>query len=48
MDQIDDSDAEEMKAEARHLSRYLYLLAQHPDCRDPEHPTCELCEEKPE
>ena len=45
MREIDDSEAEEIKAEARHLRRYQYLLSQHPDCRDPEHPTCELCEE---
>ena len=42
---IDDSEAEEIKSEARHLRRYQHLLSLHPDCRDPDHPTCELCEE---
>ena len=42
---IDESEAEEVKAEALHLRRYRNLLANHPDCRDPDHPTCELCEE---
>ncbi len=43
---IDDSEAEEIKSEARHRRRYRNLLANHPDCRDPDHPTCELCNEE--
>jgi hypothetical protein len=43
---IDDSEAEEIKAEARLERRYRNLLANHPDCRDPNHPTCELCDEE--
>ena len=45
MYQLDDSEAEEIKSEARYLRRYRNQLANHPDCRDPDHPTCELCEE---
>ena len=45
MRQIDDSEAEEIKAEARLERRYRFQLLNHPDCRDPDHPTCELCEE---
>ena len=42
---IDESEAEEIKSEVRHLRRHQHLLSLHPDCRDPDHPTCELCEE---
>jgi len=43
---IDDSEAEEIKAEARLERRYRFQLLNHPDCRDPDHPTCELCNEE--
>ena len=45
MRDIDPSEAEEMRLEDLHLRRYRNQLANHPDCRDPDHPTCELCEE---
>lgn len=28
--------------------RYDRELVEHPDCRDPDHPTCYLCEDKDE
>jgi hypothetical protein len=43
---IDESEAEEIKAEALHQRRYRFQLLNHPDCRDPDHPTCELCNEE--
>jgi hypothetical protein len=45
MQELDDSEAEEIKSEALHQRRYRFQLLNHPDCRDPDHPTCELCEE---
>jgi len=27
--------------------RIANALARHPDCRDPDHPGCETCEDKP-
>lgn len=45
MRDIDPSEADEMRLEAMLERRYRNLLANHPDCRDPDHPTCELCEE---
>jgi hypothetical protein len=42
---INPSEAEEMRLEDLYLRRYRTQLANHPDCRDPDHPTCELCEE---
>jgi hypothetical protein len=45
MRDIDASEADEMRLEDLYLRRYRNQLANHPDCRDPDHPTCELCEE---
>ena len=45
MRDIDASEAEEMRLEDLYLRRYRNQLLNHPDCRDPDHPTCELCEE---
>jgi hypothetical protein len=45
MRDIDASEADEMRLEDLYLRRYRTQLANHPDCRDPDHPTCELCEE---
>jgi len=42
---LDESDLDCMKAEDFYRRRYQSNLAAHPDCRDPDHPTCELCEE---
>ena len=45
MQEIDESEANEIRLEAMYLRRYNNQLLNHPDCRDPDHPTCELCEE---
>ena len=37
-------DLEEAQDEARAQRAFSYLLRQHPDCRDPDHPGCEKCE----
>lgn len=41
---LDDPDVDELRAEARQARAFSHALARHPDCRDPEHPGCELCE----
>jgi hypothetical protein len=41
----DDIDLDELRAEARAERAYRQQLMRHPDCRDPDHPTCDLCEE---
>lgn len=45
---LDESDLDCMKAEDFHRRRYQADLASHHDCRDPDHPGCELCEEENE
>lgn len=45
---LTDCDVEELKAEARAQRALLYRLIRHPDCRDPDHPGCERCEEPEE
>ena len=45
---IDESEADEMRWEDFHRRQYQLNLAAHPDCRDPDHPPCELCEEDEE
>jgi len=42
----DPNDVAELKAEAAAERRYRRILARHPDCRDPDHPGCELCEDQ--
>jgi len=42
---IDEGEMEELKAQDRLERRYRGMLMNHPDCRDPDHPGCELCEE---
>jgi len=46
---IDDDDydpeIEDLRAEDRARKRYQMALMYHPDCRDPDHPGCEQCEE---
>lgn len=43
---IEESEANEIRLEAMYLRRYNNQLLNHPDCRDPDHPTCELCDEE--
>ena len=45
---LDESDIDYMKAEDFHRRQYQLNLAAHPDCRDPAHDGCELCEEDEE
>jgi hypothetical protein len=45
---IDQSEADEMRAEDFYRRQYQLDLASHHDCRDPDHPGCELCEEENE
>lgn len=42
---FDESEAADLAAEDRAQRAYLGRLLRHPDCRDPDHPGCELCEE---
>lgn len=41
----DEYDIEELKAQDRHERRHRSMLMAHPNCRDPDHPGCDLCEE---
>jgi len=45
MRELHESESDEMRLEDLYLRRYRFQLLNHPDCRDPDHPTCELCEE---
>ena len=45
---LDESDLDCMRAEDFHRRRYQADLSNHHDCRDPDHPGCELCEEENE
>lgn len=45
---IDELDANEMRWEDFHRRQYQLDLANHHDCRDPDHPGCELCKEENE
>jgi hypothetical protein len=44
--QLDEADLDYMRAEDFYRRRYQANLASHHDCRDPDHPGCELCEEE--
>lgn len=46
--EMDQSEADEMKWADFHRRQYQLNLASHHDCRDPDHPGCELCEEENE
>ena len=46
--QLDESDIDYMKAEDFNRRQYQLNLATHPDCRDPDHDGCELCEDDDE
>lgn len=39
---------EELRAEDRWRKRRHAELMRHPDCRDPDHPGCDRCEEEEE
>ena len=45
MREIDPSELEELANEFRAERLYKQRLSRNPDCRDPEHIGCELCEE---
>ena len=45
-DVIDLDDPTDEYTEARHERAFSRLLCRHPDCRDPDHPGCERCEER--
>ncbi len=40
-----DSMAEDAANQARHDKRMFWEQMKHPDCRDPDHPGCHLCNE---
>ena len=40
-----DPEIEDLRAEDRARKMHQARLRYHPDCRDPDHPGCELCEE---
>ena len=46
--QLNESDIDNMRAEDFHRRRYQVNLVNHYDCRDPDHPGCELCDEENE
>jgi len=43
---LNEDEIDQMKAEDFHRLQYNLNLAAHPDCRDPDHVGCELCEEE--
>lgn len=45
---LDESDMNELAWKDFHRRQYQLNLASHHDCRDPDHPGCELCEEDEE
>ena len=44
-DDYEDPELEDLRAEDRARKRHQMQLMYHPDCRDPDHPGCEQCEE---
>lgn len=40
-----DDELNDLRLEDRARRRYENALMRNPDCRDPDHPGCELCEE---
>lgn len=40
-----DPEIEDLIADERAQKRYHNQLMRHPDCSDPDHPGCEVCEE---
>jgi len=43
-----ESELDDLRAEARWECKQQRLLRAHPDCRDPDHPGCEDCEDDSE
>jgi hypothetical protein len=42
---IDEYEVEELKAQDRFERNYSRALLRNPNCRDPDHPGCDMCEE---
>ena len=42
---IDEYDVEELKAQDRFERNYSRALLRNPNCKDPDHPGCDMCEE---
>lgn len=42
------AEQDDLRAEQRAKNRYGMELARHPDCRDPDHPGCESCQDQEE
>ena len=45
---ISEEKAEEIKRENQLRREYQSALSAHPDCKDPDHPGCEFCEDNKE
>jgi hypothetical protein len=45
---MDEYDIQELKAQDRFERQMLARLMANPDCRDPDHPGCEKCEDEDE
>ena len=45
MDDFDD-DLGDLRAEVYYQRRHQAELLSNPDCRDPDHPSCELCDDE--
>lgn len=43
--EFDHDEADTLRRQDRHQARQQRALASAPDCRDPDHPGCEFCEE---
>lgn len=43
---IDEDEVDYLRAIQKNIDRYYRKLSQAPDCRDPDHPGCEHCEEE--
>ena len=43
---INEYDVEELRAQDRFERQYKSHLWAHPNCRDPDHPGCDMCEEE--
>lgn len=41
-----EADYEELRAQDRADKRHQAQMLRHPDCRDPDHPGCEQCEDE--
>jgi hypothetical protein len=42
---ISEEKAEKIKKENQLRREYQFALSAHPDCKDPDHPGCEFCED---